>query len=143
MSTTVPTHYSHEPRNNITYTVSFHKIFFTYAHLALLLFHPTLSAAAAACATNLMTCLISLYCRRAANLHYFSTLLSRFNLVTFTKFEPIERFKLTQLFVYHVHDTDVTHCDDDGKWSPSLPRPPTKQTNEKSVFFSSLFFFFY
>lgn len=44
-----------------------------------------------------------------------STLLRHFNLVTFTKFETLERFKLTQLFVYHVHGTNVTHCVD-GKY---------------------------
>lgn len=66
-----------------------------------------------------MTCLISLL--PAAERVYIytarlrATLLRRFNLVTFTKFETLERFKLTQLFVYHVHGTNVTHCVD-GKY---------------------------
>lgn len=47
------------------------------------------------------------------------------NLVTFAKFEPSERFKLTQLFVYHVHGAHVTHCVD-GKRSLRAVRDKQK-----------------
>lgn len=60
------------------------------------------------CAMNLMTCLNSLLLQEHSC--PLSTLVRHFNLVTFTKFEPLERFKLTQLFVCHVCDTNVTHC---------------------------------
>lgn len=65
---------------------------------------------------------------RAYSPHFHSSP-RHFNLVTFAKFEPLERFKLTQLFVYHVHDTNVTHCVDGKQW-PCRRNKHTKN-NEK------------